>query len=210
MQKLACCDVCIIKPHKCHYHLNTCRDTLWAEKNCFIPHYVYLSKTSDIKVGITKFSQIPFRWIDQGAVQALPIIRTYSRYQAGLVESIFKNYTLDKTNWKKMLLYKNDNNKNALLERKIYLLRNTLNTILKINKKLNIKIDILNNSNPIDMVYPIKSLPNTVKLIKSDDDNYNVSDHLIGIKGQYLIFEKGVMNMRGLCGHEMSIEIDPC
>ena len=159
-------------------------------------------------MGITKFSQIPFRWIDQGAVQALPIIRTYSRYQAGLMESIFKNYILDKTNWKKMLLYKNDNAENILLKRKLYLLKNTLDTILKINRKLNIKIDILNNNNPIDMTYPIKSLPNTVKLIKLDSDNHSMSDHLIGIKGQYLIFEQGVMNMRSLCGYEMSIEIN--
>ena len=101
--KLASCDICIIKPNLCHFHFNTCRDPLWSENNCFVDHYIYLSKTSNIKIGITKYKQIPFRWIDQGSIQALPIIKVHSRYQAGLIECLMKNYIVDKTNWKKML-----------------------------------------------------------------------------------------------------------
>ena len=114
----------MMRPEQCHYHFNTCRDSVWAEKNCFIDHYIYLSKTSHIKIGITKYKQIPFRWINQGAVQALPIIRVESRFQAGLIESMMKNYIIDKTNWKKMLSYEVEDL--DIIEKKNFLLNKTL------------------------------------------------------------------------------------
>ena len=70
MQKLAQCDMCIMKPETCHYDQGTCREPEWGEQNCMIKHYVYLSNTSGLKVGITRHSQVPTRWIDQGATQA--------------------------------------------------------------------------------------------------------------------------------------------
>lgn len=63
------CDVCIVKPELCHYSKGTCRDKEWGEKHCFIPHFVYLAISSHVKVGITRHTQIPTRWIDQGATE---------------------------------------------------------------------------------------------------------------------------------------------
>ena len=71
--KLAQCDMCIVKPETCHYAAGTCREPDWGKQFCFQPHVVYLANSSGIKVGITRRSQIPTRWIDQGAVQALPV-----------------------------------------------------------------------------------------------------------------------------------------
>ena len=65
--KLAACDMCIVKPERCHYDKGTCREPKWGEENCFKPHVIYLSDTSSLKVGITRKSQVPTRWIDQGA-----------------------------------------------------------------------------------------------------------------------------------------------
>ncbi|NVK88325.1 MAG: DUF2797 domain-containing protein, partial [Gammaproteobacteria bacterium] len=100
MKKLASCDMCIMKPETCHYHEGTCREPEWGEKNCFIPHFVYLSNTSGLKVGITRHSQVPTRWIDQGATQAVQLLQVATRQQSGLVEVAFKDLIADKTNWR--------------------------------------------------------------------------------------------------------------
>lgn len=102
-QRLAQCDMCIVKPETCHYHLGTCREPEWGEQHCMIPHYVYLANSSGLKVGITRTSQVPTRWIDQGAVQALPILKVQTRRQSGLMETAIKRYVADKTNWRAML-----------------------------------------------------------------------------------------------------------
>ena len=101
--KLPQCDTCIMSPEKCHFHHGTCRDPEWGEKFCFTDHFVYLSNTSGVKVGITRGTQLPTRWIDQGATQGLPIFRVQTRYQAGLVEDCLREHIADKTHWQKML-----------------------------------------------------------------------------------------------------------
>ena len=74
-KSLAECDMCIMKPETCHHHNGTCRDSVWAESHCMQDHIVYLANSSGIKVGITRGTQIPTRWIDQGAMQAIPLYR---------------------------------------------------------------------------------------------------------------------------------------
>ena len=72
--KLAACDICILKPELCHYKNGTCREPAWGEEHCLKPHYIYLANSSGLKVGITRKVNVPYRWIDQGATEALPII----------------------------------------------------------------------------------------------------------------------------------------
>ena len=103
MIKLAQCDMCIMKPETCHHHLGTCREPQWGEQHCMVDHYVYLSNTSALKVGITRHTQIPTRWIDQGAHQATVLLEVPNRYLAGIGEVALKNFFSDKTNWRKML-----------------------------------------------------------------------------------------------------------
>ena len=102
-QRLARCDSCIVSPEKCHYAAGTCREPEWGEQHCMRRHYVYLANSSGIKIGITREDNIPSRWIDQGAIQALPILAVDSRWQSGLAEVIFKQHVADKTNWRAML-----------------------------------------------------------------------------------------------------------
>ena len=92
-----------MSPEKCHFHNGTCRDPEWGEKHCFTDHFVYLSNTSGVKVGITRGTQLPTRWIDQGATQGLPIFRVKTRYQAGLIENCLREHIGDRTHWQKML-----------------------------------------------------------------------------------------------------------
>ena len=97
--RLAACDSCIMSPEKCHYHEGTCREPEWGEANCMIDHVVYLANTSSLKVGITRISQVPTRWMDQGATHALPIFRVQTRQQSGFVEVLFKDHVSDRTSW---------------------------------------------------------------------------------------------------------------
>ena len=103
-QKLAQCDSCIIHPEKCHYDQGTCREPEWGEEFCMQDHIVYLANSSGVKVGITRATQVPTRWIDQGAVQALAIMRVRSRLQCGSLEVLLKQHVSDKTNWRDMLM----------------------------------------------------------------------------------------------------------
>ncbi|HEY5141320.1 MAG TPA: DUF2797 domain-containing protein, partial [Methylococcales bacterium] len=100
---LAQCDMCIMKPETCHYEAGTCREPDWGLAFCFQPHIVYLANSSGIKVGITRKTQIPTRWLDQGAVQALPVFKVQSRYAAGLIEVAIAKHVSDKTSWQQML-----------------------------------------------------------------------------------------------------------
>lgn len=97
-KKLAQCDTCIVKPETCHFFAGTCREPAWAERHCFQPHVVYLANSSGLKVGITRGTQVPTRWLDQGAIQALPILEVATRQQSGFVEMLFKEEVADRTN----------------------------------------------------------------------------------------------------------------
>ena len=102
-RKLAACDSCIMSPEKCHYHEGTCREPEWGETHCMTEHVVYLANSSGLKVGITRASQVPTRWIDQGAVDAIPMMRVATRQLAGFVEVACKQHVADRTNWRAML-----------------------------------------------------------------------------------------------------------
>jgi len=102
-QSLAQCDSCIVKPEQCHYFKGTCREPDWGQSHCLQDHYVYLANSSGLKVGITRGTQIPTRWMDQGATQALPIYRVKNRLISGLVEVALKQHVADKTHWQRML-----------------------------------------------------------------------------------------------------------
>src|SRR5690554_8184312 len=91
----------MMNPEKCHFHLGTCREPDWAERVCFSDHIVYLANSSGLKVGITRATQMPTRWLDQGATQALPIARVASRRLSGLLEDIFRAQMSDRTNWRR-------------------------------------------------------------------------------------------------------------
>jgi hypothetical protein len=95
---------CIVRPELCRGHLGEGRDVQWELENHVTPHIVYLAWSSGWKVGVTRESQVPVRWLDQGASLAIPIARTPNRYEAGLIEVALKQHLADKTDWRHMLL----------------------------------------------------------------------------------------------------------
>lgn len=194
--KLAECDLCILKPETCHYAKGTCRDPKWGEENCFKPHIVYLAVSSGIKVGITRKSQVPIRWMDQGASFALPIIEVPDRLTSGRVEVLLKQHISDKTDWRKML--KGDPEPVDLPQ-----LRDKL--LAEISEELKAIPHTLLNEEVRDFSYPITTYPEKITSFNLDKVS-EIQSRLMGIKGQYLIFESGVLNVRSHAGYEIIME----
>jgi len=205
MQKLAQCDMCIMKPETCHFEQGTCREPEWGENNCFIPHYVYLANTSGLKVGITRHSQIPTRWIDQGATQALPIFKVNTRLQSGLVEIVLAEFIADKTNWRTMLKGNAD---------PIDLIEKSKELIPLISAKLeDIRLTYGENSveqlneNIVTLNFPVEEFPKKINSFNFDKTP-EVSGELIGIKGQYLLFDNGVINIRKFSSYHVHAQVN--
>lgn len=205
MKKLASCDMCIMKPETCHYEQGTCREPQWGEENCMVDHYVYLSNTSSLKVGITRHTQIPTRWIDQGATQGLPILKVKTRYISGLVEIELAKHIADKTNWRTLL--KEDGAPLPLEDKFAELLPFIEDKIAEIKQQFgDDAVEILNESvTPI--AYPVMEHP--TKIVSHNfDKNPVVTGTLKGIKGQYLIFDTGVINVRKFTSYEVEVSDD--
>lgn len=194
--KLAECDLCILKPETCHYDKGTCREPAWGEEHCMKPHVVYLANSSGLKVGITRRSQVPTRWIDQGAFEALPILEVKSRMVSGMIEVLFKKHISDKTDWRKML--KGEPEPVNLVEWKEKLLKEVQEEIKSFD------YTVLEDS-PLRFQYPVSKYPEKVSSMTLDKLP-EIKSKLVGIKGQYLIFESGVFNVRAHTGYEVTIE----
>jgi len=200
MRSLPQCDMCIMKPETCHFHLGTCRDSEWGEKNCFKDHTVYLANTSGVKVGITR--DTPTRWIDQGATQALPIFRVKNRLLSGLIESEFKQHIADKTDWRKML--KGNADPINLTERRDELFDTNKKAIAEIIKKYGDDAVEIMNEKIIDLEFPVDAFPEKVKSLNFDKTPV-ITGLLQGIKGQYLILDSGVLNIRKFTSYLITV-----
>lgn len=202
-QKLASCDLCILKPHTCHYHKETCREPHWGLANCFIPHIVYLANSSGIKVGITRETHLPSRWIDQGASQGLPILRVQSRYQAGLLENAIASLITDKTDWRKML--RGTNHNENLQAKRDEIFSALAGKIQEIATQFKFgSIEMLTAEAVQELHYPVLQYPEKITTFDFDKTP-EISDQLLGIKGQYLLFKSGVLNIRKYTGYEIAI-----
>ncbi|MDG2165254.1 MAG: DUF2797 domain-containing protein [Flavobacteriales bacterium] len=176
---------CIIKPELCRAHLGEGRDMEWEQEHHLKDHYVYLAVSSGVKVGITRDTQVPTRWIDQGASYAVPIAKTPNRYLCGMIEVFLKEYLSDRTAWQRML--KNEITHVDLTEKRA--------EIIKLVPK-EYQEYMLTEEEILNIEYPVNEYPTKVKSL-SFDKTPTIQGRLMGIKGQYLLFEDGqVLNMR--------------
>jgi len=201
-RSLASCDMCIMKPETCHFSEGTCREPAWGETNCFIPHYVYLANSSGIKVGITRGTQIPTRWIDQGAGQALPIFRVANRLQSGLLEVVLKQHVSDRTDWRKMLKF--DAEPLDLKEVRDELLAKCETEISNIRSEQGDAALEAIDEDVVEIKFPVSEYPEKVKSLNFDKQP-EIEGTLKGIKGQYLILDTGVLNIRKFSGYNIEV-----
>jgi hypothetical protein len=190
-QNLARNDLCQVKPSLCHYE--TCREQAWGDAHCMIPTYVYLAKSSDIKVGITR--NVPGRWMDQGAVEAVPIALVPTRKMAGDLELFLTDHIADKTNWRKMI-------KGEVTAESIREVRERILALIPPDFQGYILPDEAVRS----FNYPVTGLP--AKIASHDLEKGPAAGRLLGIKGSYLIFDTGVLNVPKFAGFGVSLQAD--
>ncbi len=187
----------IIRPELSKAHLDEEDRDLEFEKQVQLqPHVVYLANSSNIKVGVTRKSQVPTRWIDQGAHEAIEIVEVPNRYLAGITEVALKDHIADKTNWRKML-------KNEIDDEDLVQYRESLKDFIPEEAK----DYYMANNQEINIEFPVLQYPQklkTLNLIKTP----SYTGVLKGIKGQYLIFEDNtVFNVRNSEGFVVSISV---
>ena len=201
--KLARCDSCIVSPEKCHFAQGTCREPEWAENFCMTDHFVYLANSSGVKVGITRGNQIPTRWIDQGATQALPILRVATRQQSGFVEDVIRSHVADKTNWRAMLKGDADEvNLEALRDQLLDLCDAELS---RLQERFGLQsIQLLDDHQETRIHYPVSEYPTKITSFNLDKDPV-AEGKLMGIKGQYLIMDTGVINIRKYTSYKVAV-----
>ena len=185
----------IFKPELSTAHLGIeDRDLEWEKKMQLKPHVVYLANSAGLKVGVTRATQVPTRWIDQGASAAVKFIEVPNRYLAGVVEVALKNYVADKTPWRKMVM-------NEVPE--VDLLKEKERLAEYIPKEIESKPDFNEEVWTID--YPVEQYPAKVNSLNLEKTNVFESK-LTGIKGQYLLFENGVVfNVRSHSGYIVNL-----
>ncbi len=187
---------CVLRPEMCRAHEGIARDIEFARAHCLIEHVVYLSVTSNLKVGVTRNTQVPYRWIDQGATAAVELARTPNRFLAGMIEVSLKEHLKDKTNWRAMLKNQNDFN-GDLLEWK-YRVRELIPAAYK---------QYFSGADDLYTIsYPVSSYPGKVSSINLDKEP-EFEGVLTGIRGQYLMIDhERVINIRKYGGYYISLD----
>ncbi len=188
----------IMHPEKSTAHLGIeDRDLAYEQRVQLTPHIVYLALSSNVKVGVTRKTQVPTRWIDQGAVEALPIIETPNRYLAGIAEVALKDHVADKTNWRAML-------KNETPEADLIQVKNDLRKFLPDE----VKEFVLDENGVLNLNFPVTKYPEKIKSLNlSKTPDYTGT--LMGVKGQYLIFEDNtVFNVRNNEGLVVNLSVN--
>lgn len=188
----------IMRPELSKAHLGIADRDLEYEKQVQLePHIVYLALSSNIKVGVTRKTQVPTRWIDQGATKAIEIVEVPNRYLAGITEVALKKCVSDKTSWQKML-------KNEILESDLVDEREKLKAYIPVETQ---EYFLVNNSKITEINYPVLQYPAKIKTLNLEKTPV-YSGKLKGIKGQYLMFEDTtVFNVRNNEGYKVILTI---
>jgi hypothetical protein len=186
---------CILRPELCRAHLGEGRDISYEKTNHLQPHVVYLALTDVVKVGVTRKTQIPTRWIDQGAAEVIIVAETENRYQAGIIEVALKEFYTDKTNWRNMLLNIKDESVDLVAEK------------WQVHDSMphDLSCFWLDDDTIFRFDYPVLSYPTSIQSFTFDDATTKIEGVLTGIRGQYLYLNgESVMNIRRHTGYEIN------
>jgi hypothetical protein len=188
----------IMRPELSKAHLGIAdRDLDYETRVQLQPHIVYLALATEVKVGVTRKTQIPTRWIDQGAASAIAVAEVPNRYLAGIAEVALKEHFTDKTNWRRMLT-------SEMVEADLIAEKNRLHDLVPEEVRPYFLHD---NDEVHSMEYPVTAYPQQINSLNLDKEPH-FTGKLSGIRGQYLVFEDGtVFNVRGHEGYVVRITI---
>ncbi len=190
---LARCDLCVVSPDRCHYAAGTCREPQWGESFCMQPHLVYLANSAGAKVGITTPANVPMRWLDQGATQAAVIMRTQSRFQAGCVEAALAQHVSDRTEWRNLV--GRDAQELDLVALCEQLRRQAAHSLAALDERFPGALQWVEQPMPLRFEFPVTSYAGP-PIGLTLEPGVAIGGALLGIKGQYLMFDSGVFNVR--------------
>ncbi|CAL2058975.1 DUF2797 domain-containing protein [Tenacibaculum sp. 190524A05c] len=187
----------IMRPELSKAHLGEeDRDLEYEKKVQLQPHIVYLANSSNVKVGVTRKTQVPTRWIDQGAHEAIEIVEVPNRYLAGITEVALKEHVADKTNWRKML-------KNDIEDEDLTKWQERLKSFIPEEAKEY----FIENNKETEIKFPVEQYPEKPKSLNIKKEG-SYTGKLVGIKGQYFIFEDNtVFNVRANEGLVVNIKV---
>ena len=198
-KRLARCDLCVMAPHRCHYDQGTCREPEWGESFCMQPHLVYLANSSGLKVGITREGGHSVRWRDQGALQGRVIARAQTRKAAGELETQLAKTLGDRSQWR--ALVSSDAKPidlDAEARRARELVPDPGSQVRYVERPDEAVAEQLD--------YPVSQWPPVVRL--NFKKTNQVAGVLRGMKGQYLLFDTGVFNVREHGGYEVVLTLE--
>ncbi len=193
---LAQTDLCIVKPHECHFHLGTCRDETYGQTHCMVQHYVYLAVSSQAKVGLTRKGREFTRWVDQGANQAALFAQVDTRKVAGELEMEIAKNLPDKTNWRHLV---------QGITTDVDLLN--LAKMTKDNLSPSMQRYVLPEFTVHTFTYPVMDCV-TPKAKSIDLEKMTIESVLVGIRGQYLLFEQGAVNVKKHAGMLCKVDFE--
>jgi len=189
---LAQCDLCVVSPARCHYAAGTCREPAWGEAFCMRPHLVYLANSSGPKVGITGLGGELRRWLDQGASQGLIVAEAATRHLAGVLEERLAREVSDRTDWRALVRGDAEPVDLPALRDRL------MGRIGALTDGVSWRPD----EAPVALRYPVLDYPARLERLTLDQ-HPRIAGRLLGIKGQYLLFEHGVLNVRRHRGHHV-------
>ena len=191
---------CIVRPELCRAHLGQGRDPVWEREHHDQIHAVYLAITSAVKVGVTRQSQVPTRWVDQGAAAAVQIARVPYRFLAGRLEVALKARYTDRTNWQQMLTQARGVVFDAGTE-----YRRVLEVLWRSAPDLARFVTPVAGWRVQHLAYPVRHQPQRITSVRLAADAFNAE--LEGVRGQYLIFSGGrVLNVRRHSGFAVVVK----
>jgi hypothetical protein len=195
-RRLARCDLCVVSPVRCHYAAGTCREPEWGEAFCMQPHLVYLANSSGPKVGITTQGGQLGRWLDQGASQGLVVASASSRHLAGVLEDRLSRRVSDRTDWRALL-------RSDAAPVDLVALRQSLRPA---PDDLPDGVRWLDDQDVVALTFPVLSYPRHLVRFALEREG-TVGGRLLGIKGQYLLFEHGVLNIRRHRAYHVRVDV---
>ena len=197
---LARCDLCVVSPTRCHYHLGTCREPEWGEAHCMVPHTVYLANSSGVKVGLTRGDTAVPRWIEQGATQGLSIARASTRRAAGELEALLAERIPDKTDWRALVT-------GRAKPLDLAAVADGLPDRIRDRASRLAGVGWLEARETADLEYPIMRYSRRpLRLTLADHGDRVVEGRLRGVIGQYLLFDHGAFHVAAHTGCAVRVE----
>lgn len=191
--RLARCDLCVVSPDRCHFAAGTCREPDWGESFCMQPHLLYLANSSGVKVGITRPGNVPGRFIDQGASEALIVLTTGNRHQAGLVEKVLGQHLRELTDWRTLV---SGDAQPVDLEGTLQAAKlAAAEPIRALECRFPGALRWWEVPQHIRLSFPVLRYAAPIRQLRLEPDS-PVGGTLFGIKGSYLLFDTGVFNVR--------------